>query len=504
MNMKRQGFAFVFAIFLAVGVGQIMRNGIAGPATAALSLAILGFGVVGLLGSIVSTYLERPWVGHFVTLGVSVISFPVLLVVGYVAANAVGIVGANGGQQAEANVPLETPKPRRADGPPPPPPLARPQNSPPPPPKWIEPTPSSMAATPAASTKVPRSRVAQKSKLTEMVGAAGGEEYEYTDLRARPVIGFRYGLITLLTPQGEQEVLQTFDPIHRRTDRYAQLNSANPKNGAAVAREGYAVGGIEVAAASAVNAVRIIFVRATDGKIDKNDSYTSDWFGSPAGKSPKNIGMGITHVLGVKMRSHGYIFALGLLMDDEASPQALTSEPGAPTQPATVPAATPAVTKPTEKTAKPTDLVGGKGGIDFQTVDPQRRLVIGFRARLGFWTGEMGREEVIGEFEPLFDRETDTTRHPTNAQNPAPVVARDGYVVGGIQVAGESFVNAVRVIFVRETEGKLDKSDFYMSQWIGKPDSRKQKTLGTGTTRVVGICGRRAAVLDSVGLLLEE
>ena len=51
-------------------------------------------------------------------------------------------------------------------------------------------------------------------------------------------------------------------------------------------------------------------------------------------------------------------------------------------------------------------------------------------------------------------------------------------------------------------DGRLDPSDRYTSQWIGSPTGRPPTTLGSTGAMVVGIGGRRAAILDAVGLIL--
>ena len=66
-------------------------------------------------------------------------------------------------------------------------------------------------------------------------------------------------------------------------------------------------------------------------------------------------------------------------------------------------------------------------------------------------------------------------------------------------------MRAMQVVFVRvNTDGKLDPSDSYSSEWIGHPAGKEVQAIdGRGAT-VVGIQGRRAAILDAVGLVLAE
>ena len=149
----------------------------------------------------------------------------------------------------------------------------------------------------------------------------------------------------------------------------------------------------------------------------------------------------------------------------------------------------------TETVSVPTtnsQLAGGTGGIAFNFVDPQARPVIGVRYQLGSWAGE----QLLGHLEPLFTRDPE----------PAPwqvILARDGYALGAVQVDGTRFVNAVRLAFMRLEGEKLDTKDRYLTQWIGTPTGGTPKAFFSDGARVIGIHGKRAAILDAVGLVFE-
>jgi hypothetical protein len=141
-----------------------------------------------------------------------------------------------------------------------------------------------------------------------------------------------------------------------------------------------------------------------------------------------------------------------------------------------------------------TELLGGTGGFPFESDYSAGEAVIGFHYSIGTWAGEV----AITHLEPLFDRQAPGTSEQI-------VIARPGYVVGGLQVDAGDLVSAVRVVFVRENEnGELDLEDFYMSEWLGARSRSNPKTLGNGKDRVLGLYGRSGAVLDAVGLVLEQ
>jgi len=141
-----------------------------------------------------------------------------------------------------------------------------------------------------------------------------------------------------------------------------------------------------------------------------------------------------------------------------------------------------------------TELVGGTGGGPFRQTSPGNVPLMGFRYSLGQWAGEA----AIGRLDPVFG----------NA--PAPdlkdsVLARPGYAVGALKVHAGQYVNALQVVFMRVTaDGRLDPDDSYTSDWIGTPGSGEPKMVGGTGERVIGIQGRRAAILDAIGLVLQR
>jgi len=83
---------------------------------------------------------------------------------------------------------------------------------------------------------------------------------------------------------------------------------------AAVAKEGYAVGGIHADGMQFINAISIIFMRVKeDGNLDPADSYTSDWLGTPHDKSATTIHGNGKVVIGVHGRTQAIMDAIGLV-----------------------------------------------------------------------------------------------------------------------------------------------------------------------------------------------
>jgi hypothetical protein len=137
-------------------------------------------------------------------------------------------------------------------------------------------------------------------------------------------------------------------------------------------------------------------------------------------------------------------------------------------------------------------MLGGAGGSPFSRTSPNGAPVVGVRYRMGNWGGR----ERVGQLEPLF---------AAGAAREQEIVAREGYALGALQVDAGEFVDAVALVFMRLTpDGRLDPGDSYTSEWIGTPTGSDLRTLGDGSAKVIGIAGRGAAVLDAVGLVLEQ
>ncbi len=142
---------------------------------------------------------------------------------------------------------------------------------------------------------------------------------------------------------------------------------------------------------------------------------------------------------------------------------------------------------------KQTELIGGSGGAPFERSSSTGQPVVGVRYRLGSWAGR----ECVGRLEPIF---------ASGAASAAPdvVMARDGYALGALEVDADQYVDAVALVFKRLTpEGDLDPSDSYTSDWIGNPTGKPTRAVGGGGAKVIGICGRGAAVLDAIGLVID-
>jgi hypothetical protein len=141
---------------------------------------------------------------------------------------------------------------------------------------------------------------------------------------------------------------------------------------------------------------------------------------------------------------------------------------------------------------KQTPLAGGKGGVPFAIADAEQRMAVGFRYAVGSWAGQ----PALRFLEPLYERPP--------AERTGEVVARDGYAVAGLNVNAGQYVHAVQIVFARVTaDGKLDPADSYTSDWLGTKTDASTTPLDSRGAPIIGIHGRKAAILDAIGLVLK-
>ena len=147
---------------------------------------------------------------------------------------------------------------------------------------------------------------------------------------------------------------------------------------------------------------------------------------------------------------------------------------------------------------KQTELAGRQQGLRRFYSDPQLRPVLGFSYSTREWFGE----QVIALLVPLYDERDPPPPHFNVRQEV--VRAKEGYVVGGLEVDAQKYVNAVRINFVRRTDQGLDLSDTYQSDWLGTPTGREPQTLSGEGQQVLGIAALQSLALDGVGLIYRQ
>jgi hypothetical protein len=91
---------------------------------------------------------------------------------------------------------------------------------------------------------------------------------------------------------GRDRFLGSLQPLYQTADGKYVKGEVHGKErldqkGNAVAKPGYAVGGLAVRTGLKINAIQVIFMKKkANGRLDPNDTYTSEWFGTETGGGP--------------------------------------------------------------------------------------------------------------------------------------------------------------------------------------------------------------------------
>lgn len=137
---------------------------------------------------------------------------------------------------------------------------------------------------------------------TDAVGGSSG--WQYRSEGRGPVVGIRYRL-------GSWDGENCVAPIEAVFDRQ---EAARGRTVIMMARSGYAIGALEVDANRFVNAMRIVFMRLKSGRLDPEDSYTSEWIGTPTGRQPKTITGKGALVIGFYGYNGAVLASVGLIL----------------------------------------------------------------------------------------------------------------------------------------------------------------------------------------------
>jgi hypothetical protein len=144
-----------------------------------------------------------------------------------------------------------------------------------------------------------------------------------------------------------------------------------------------------------------------------------------------------------------------------------------------------------------TPLAGCEGGVRQYFLDPDPAgALYGFDYLMGQWENEPAASFLTPILSP----------DQPPAPNQTRVIARDGYVVGGMTVSVTHFANAFKLAFVRlNADGSVDQSDGYESDWIGTPQpGGVEVKLGNDGRRAIGFYANRGGVHNAVGLVMAD
>ncbi len=139
-------------------------------------------------------------------------------------------------------------------------------------------------------------------KDSPLVGVPVGRPFRAVSRDGQPVVGVRYRL----GQWRRKDAVAKIEGVFKREKEPGQWEYV-------LAREGYALGAIQVDAGDFVFAVRLAFMRIDGKRLDTKDSYVSQWIGTPSGEEPKTLKGNGAPAIGFHGHSMAVVSAVGLV-----------------------------------------------------------------------------------------------------------------------------------------------------------------------------------------------
>lgn len=178
------------------------------------------------------------------------------------------------------------------------------------------------AAKQANEERKAREAMADVGEDTKFVGGTGGSP-GHRHVKEDSLL---YGIECRFAEWMGEDCISEIVPVFSR-DRERKLPAG------AVAREGYAVGAVNLNALEYINGIQLVFMRVKDdGRLDPKDSYISEWLGARARgrRKPQVLSGGGDPIIGIHFRKGLVVDAMALVVDRnaEANPFAAAEEQG--------------------------------------------------------------------------------------------------------------------------------------------------------------------------------
>lgn len=178
------------------------------------------------------------------------------------------------------------------------------------------------AAKQAHEERKAREALADVGEDTKFIGGTGGSPGH----RHVSENSLLYGVECRFAEWMGEDCISDVVPVFSR-DRERKLPAG------AVAREGYAVGAVNLNALEYINGIQLVFMRVKDdGRLDPKDSYTSEWLGARARgrRKPQVLTGDGDPIIGIHFRKGLVLDALALVVNRnaEANPFAAAEEQG--------------------------------------------------------------------------------------------------------------------------------------------------------------------------------
>lgn len=152
-------------------------------------------------------------------------------------------------------------------------------------------------------------------------------------------------------------------------------------------------------------------------------------------------------------------------------------------------------------------VIGGHGAFGgapfFKDTAPADGLLVGLEVVIG----RPFADELVRSVRPIYrvgEKESFGKQFGTTTDNPVTLKAKAGYAVGGITAKARNWCDGFSLTFMKLTDGKLDPTDSYESDWLGWNGQVQATKVASDGTPVLGLAGRaNDKDVNGIGLLFK-
>jgi len=148
---------------------------------------------------------------------------------------------------------------------------------------------------------------------------------------------------------------------------------------------------------------------------------------------------------------------------------------------------------------------GGDWGVGFYDLGPPGSILVGFHFARRDVAKHPNPPLVLDGMQPVYRTPRGLMLgHPYEGEGIRlpPVVAKEGYAVGGMVLKAGADVDGMRLLFMRVQGDRLDPNDSYQSEWFGGRGGAGETKLGGDGRPIAGIYGNKRRTHASLGLIL--
>jgi hypothetical protein len=143
---------------------------------------------------------------------------------------------------------------------------------------------------------------------------------------------------------------------------------------------------------------------------------------------------------------------------------------------------------------------GTRGGTPFEEIAPSGGTLVGF----DLYEGRFGANPTAAGIRPIYQCGKAYVHgglFGTAKASPKRLLARPGFIVGGLKFRAGLMMDGMQVVFVRAERNGAVSNDRYESEWVGNQTGGGAFEVPVQGGWPVGICGATGPELKSLGLV---